>query len=88
MNTVMTIAAMAVICLLFELLMPKSSIKSSVTIIIGIAFLLTAAVPIIDLIRQENAKGFDNAAEEFYETDQRELQPYQDFLFDLFKDIE
>jgi membrane-bound ClpP family serine protease len=87
MNAVMTIAAMAVICMLLELLMPKSALKSSITVIIGIAFLLTAAVPIIGLINQESPSGIQSAAD-FNGTEQRELQPYQDFLSDLFKNIE
>jgi membrane-bound ClpP family serine protease len=87
MNAVMTIAAMAVICMLLELLMPKSALKSSITVIIGIAFLLTAAVPIIGLINHESPSGIQSAAD-FNGTEQRELQPYQDFLSDLFKNIE
>jgi hypothetical protein len=44
-------------------------------------------VPIIGLINKENPSGIKSAAD-FNGTEQRELQPYQDFLFDMFKDIE
>lgn len=86
LDTVMTIAAMAVVCMMLELLLPKSTLKSSVMIIIGIAFLLTAAVPIINLINRPSLPVSEQPAG--IETDKLELQPYQDFLFDIIRNID
>ena len=87
MDTVMTIASMAVICMLLELLLPKSALKSSVMIIIGVVFLITAATPIIELI-QNNEQSFSYGGGSGFDTEMRGIEPYQDFLFDIFKNIE
>ncbi|OQB25209.1 MAG: hypothetical protein BWY11_00539 [Firmicutes bacterium ADurb.Bin182] len=87
MSTVVTIAAMAVVCMLLEMLLPKSALKSSVAIIIGIAFLLTAAEPIIGLIKKQDQPVIERAAG-IFEEEERDLQPYRDFLLGIFSKTE
>lgn len=86
LNTVITVAAMAIFCMLIEYLLPEGRLKKTVSVVIGVVFVISLAVPVISLSKSavsvwDTYKGYEAQDVKTYDKN------YEEFFRVLIKDI-
>ncbi len=77
-----TIAAMAVVCTLAEFILPKGKLHSSVTLAVGLLFVLAIATPIVSLFTDLEAADISSYIEQAPMIEHQ--QTHEDYLAQIY----